>query len=101
MSTYNLILYSITGKLVANMLTERENDFMFNIPYVSNRTNKYVFRPAVRTGSKFIARKQVDNITIRCPRSGLKSTQLLPSYRYAQSQHQSTTLNYPAQIIRR
>ena len=29
---------SITGNLVANMLTEREDDFIFNVTYVTNRS---------------------------------------------------------------
>ena len=31
---------SITGKLVANVLTEREDDFTYNVTYVANRSIK-------------------------------------------------------------
>ena len=35
---------SITGKLVANVLTEREDDFTCNVTYVANRSIKDLCR---------------------------------------------------------
>ena len=32
---------SITGKLVANKLTERDDDFSFNVTYQANRSKTY------------------------------------------------------------
>lgn len=46
---------SITGKLVANVLTEREDDFTCNVTYVANRTVKDLCRLAAQSGSKFSA----------------------------------------------
>lgn len=45
---------SITGKLVANKLTEREDDFTFNVIYQANRTAKDLCRLAA-ANSKFTA----------------------------------------------
>ena len=46
---------SITGVLVPNPLTEREDDFNFNVTYVANRTVKDLCRLAAQAGSKFSA----------------------------------------------
>lgn len=46
---------SIAGKLVANKLTEREDDFTFNVTYLANRTVKDLCRLAANAGSKFSA----------------------------------------------
>lgn len=46
---------SITGNLVANMLTEREDDFTFNVTYVANRTVKDLCELAAKNKSKFTA----------------------------------------------
>lgn len=46
---------SITGKLVANMLTEREDDFTYKVTYVANRTIKDLCKLATQNGSKFSA----------------------------------------------
>lgn len=46
---------SITGNLVANMLTEREDDYTFNVTYVANRSIKDLCHLAVLAGSKFTA----------------------------------------------
>lgn len=46
---------SITGKLVSNMLTEREDDFTYKVTYVANRTVKDLCALAVQRGSKFTA----------------------------------------------
>ncbi len=47
---------SITGKLVANKLTERDDDFSFNVTYQANRTVKDLCKLAA-TNSKFTASK--------------------------------------------
>ena len=44
---------SITGKLVTNMLTEREDDFTYKVTYVANRTIKDLCKLAAQNGSKF------------------------------------------------
>lgn len=46
---------SITGNLVANMLTEREDDYTFNVTYVANRTIKDLCKLAALNKSKFSA----------------------------------------------
>jgi hypothetical protein len=46
--------HSITGNLVANMLTEREDDYTFNVTYTANRTIKDLCRLAANS-SKFTA----------------------------------------------
>ena len=46
---------SITGNLVANMLTEREDDYTFNVTYVANRTIKDLCKLAAQNKSKFSA----------------------------------------------
>ena len=46
---------SITGKLVTNMLTEREDDFTYKVTYVANRTIKDLCKLAAQNGSKFSA----------------------------------------------
>lgn len=40
MASTNPKMRSITGKLVANVLTEREDDFTYNVTYVASRTIK-------------------------------------------------------------
>lgn len=45
----------ITGKLVANMLTEREDDFTYNVTYVANRSVSDLCKLAFEAGSKFSA----------------------------------------------
>lgn len=45
---------SITGRLVANMLTDREDDFTFNVTYQANRTVKDLCKLAA-SNSKFTA----------------------------------------------
>ena len=45
---------SITGKLVANKLTERDDDFSFNVTYQANRSVKDLCKLAA-TNSKFTA----------------------------------------------
>lgn len=40
MATNDPKKHSITGNLVANMLTEREDDYTFNVTYTANRTIK-------------------------------------------------------------
>lgn len=44
---------SISGKLTANMLTEREDDFTFNVTYLGNRSVEDLCKLAVLAGSKF------------------------------------------------
>lgn len=46
---------SIAGKLYPNVLTEREDDFTFNVTYLANRTVKDLCKFAVSNGSKFSA----------------------------------------------
>ena len=46
---------SITGNLVANMLTEREDDFTFNVTYVANRSIEDLCKIAANGKSKFSA----------------------------------------------
>ena len=46
---------SITGKLVANVLTEREDDFTYNVTYVANRSIKDLCRIRAAKGSKYTA----------------------------------------------
>lgn len=46
---------SITGKLVANVLTEREDDFTCNVTYVANRSIKDLCRLKGSKGSKYTA----------------------------------------------
>ena len=46
---------SITGKLVANVLTEREDDFTCNVTYVANRSIKDLCRIRAAKGSKYSA----------------------------------------------
>ena len=46
---------SITGKLVANVLTEREDDFTCNVTYVANRSIKDLCRIRAAKGSKYTA----------------------------------------------
>lgn len=55
MSNSSPKLRSITGKLVSNMLTEREDDFTFNVIYVANRSIKDLCKLAAQSGSKFSA----------------------------------------------
>lgn len=40
---------SITGKLVANKLTERDDDFSFNVTYQANRSVKDLCKLAATT----------------------------------------------------
>lgn len=46
---------SITGNLVANMLTEREDDFTLNVTYMANRTVDDLCKLAANGKSKFTA----------------------------------------------
>ena len=46
---------SITGKLVANVLTEREDDFTCDVTYVANRSIKDLCRIRAAKGSKYTA----------------------------------------------
>ena len=46
---------SITGNLVANPLTEREDDYTFNVTYVSNRSIDDLCKLAANNKSKFTA----------------------------------------------
>lgn len=46
---------SIAGKLTPNKLTEREDDFTFNVTYLANRTVKDLCKFAAKNGSKFTA----------------------------------------------
>ena len=46
---------SITGKLVANVLTEREDDFTCNVTYVANHSIKDLCRIRAAKGSKYTA----------------------------------------------
>lgn len=46
---------SITGKLVDNVLTERENDFTCNVTYVANHSIKDLCRIRAAKGSKYTA----------------------------------------------
>ena len=46
---------SITGNLVANMLTEREDDFTFNVTYVASRSIEDLCKIAANGKSKFSA----------------------------------------------
>ena len=46
---------SITGKLVANVLTEREDDFTCNVTYVANPSIKDLRRIRAAKGSKYTA----------------------------------------------
>jgi hypothetical protein len=50
---------SITGKLVANVLTEREDDFTCNVTYVANRSIKDLCRIRATKGSKYTAAEHV------------------------------------------
>ena len=50
---------SITGKLVANVLTEREDDFTYNVTYVANRSIKDLCRIRAAKGSKYTAAEYV------------------------------------------
>lgn len=55
MATNDPKKHSITGNLVANMLTERENDYTFNVTYTANRTIKDLCKLAAKGKSKFTA----------------------------------------------
>ena len=55
MASTNPKMRSITGKLVANVLTEREDDFTYNVTYVASRTIKDLCKLAAQSGSKFSA----------------------------------------------
>lgn len=46
---------SITGNLVANMLTEREDDYTFNVTYMANRTIEDLCKLTAKGKSKFTA----------------------------------------------
>lgn len=46
---------SLAGKLSPNVLTEREDDFTFNVTYLANRTVKDLCKLAASNGSKFSA----------------------------------------------
>lgn len=46
---------SITGNLVANMLTEREDDYTINATYTANRSLKDLCKLAAKGKSKFTA----------------------------------------------
>lgn len=55
MATTDPKMRGITGNLVANMLTEREDDFTFNVTYVANRTIDDLCKIAANGKSKFTA----------------------------------------------
>lgn len=55
MATNDPKKHSITGNLVANMLTEREDDYTFNVTYTANRTIKDLCKLAAAGKSKFTA----------------------------------------------
>ena len=55
MATTEPKMRSIAGKLVVNKLTEREDDFTFNVTYLANRTIKDLCHLAATSGSKFSA----------------------------------------------
>ncbi len=55
MATNDPKKHSITGNLVANMLTEREDDYTFNVTYTANRTIKDLCKLAAKGKSKFTA----------------------------------------------
>lgn len=55
MATNDPKKHSITGNLVANMLTEREDDYTFNLTYTANRTIKDLCKLAAKGKSKFTA----------------------------------------------
>ncbi len=55
MATNDPKKHSITGNLVANMLTEREDDYTFNVTYTASRTIKDLCKLAAANKSKFTA----------------------------------------------
>lgn len=55
MATNDPKKHSITGNLVANMLTEREDDYTFNVTYTANRSIKDLCKLAAAGKSKFTA----------------------------------------------
>lgn len=55
MATNDPKKHSITGNLVANMLTEREDDYTFNATYTANRSLKDLCKLAAKGKSKFTA----------------------------------------------
>ncbi|WP_195373571.1 MULTISPECIES: DUF4469 domain-containing protein [Parabacteroides] len=55
MATTTPKMRSIAGLLVPNYLTEREDDFTFNVTYLANRTVKDLCKLAAQSGSKFSA----------------------------------------------
>ena len=55
MATNDPKKHRITGNLVANMLTEREDDYTFNVTYTANRTIKDLCKLAAKGKSKFTA----------------------------------------------
>lgn len=69
---------SITGKLVANVLTEREDDFTCNVTYVANRSIKDLCRIRAAKGSKYTPQSMRACTTILKRRRKKKCTQVLP-----------------------
>lgn len=55
MATTTPKMRSIAGQLVPNYLTEREDDFTFNVTYLANRTVQDLCKLAAQSGSKFSA----------------------------------------------
>lgn len=55
MTTTDPKMRNITGTLAANMLTEREDDFTFNVTYLANRTINDLCNIAAKGKSKFTA----------------------------------------------
>lgn len=55
MATNDPKKHSITGNLVANMLTEREDDYTFNVTYTANRSIKDLCALTAKGKSKFTA----------------------------------------------
>lgn len=55
MATNDPKKHSITGNLVANMLTEREDDYTYNVTYTANRSIPDLCKLAAKGKSKFTA----------------------------------------------
>ena len=63
MATTDPKMRSITGNLVANMLTEREDDFTFNVTYVANRSIEDLCKIAANGKSKFSVSELLSDYT--------------------------------------
>lgn len=55
MATDDPKMRSITGNLVSNLLTEREDDYTFNVTYLANRSIQDLCNLAAKNKSKFTA----------------------------------------------